>query len=169
MASVSMSGLVSGVDTASIVQQLVAVEQQSVTRLQARKATIDATGSAFSTIADRVNSLKTALEDLRSASSLRAYNVSSSDDSVLTATATSDASEGGHTIVINRLASSERKVNAGTAALDTLVGVGTFAYTYGGETRTVQTTDTTTLEGLRDLINNDGGNPGITASILQYG
>ena len=169
MASVSMSGLVSGVDTGAIVQQLVAVEQQSVTRLQARKATIDATGSAFSTIADRIASLKTALEDLRSASSLRAYSVSSSDDSVLTASATSTASEGAHTIVINRLASSERKVNAGTAALDTLVGVGAFVYTYGGETRTVQTTDTTTLEGLRDLINNDGGNPGITASILQYG
>jgi flagellar hook-associated protein 2 len=164
-----MSGLTSGVDTAAIVKQLVAVEQQSVTRLQTRQAAIQDKNSAFTTLESRIASLKTAVEDIRYASDLRAYKVSSSDASIVTATAASNASEGTHEIVINRLASAERKVQSGLAALDTLVGTGTFAYTYNGQTRTIQTTGTTTLEGLRDLINNDGGNPGITASVLKYG
>ena len=169
MPSLSMSGLASGVDTAAIVKQLVAVERQSITQLQARQQTITDKSSAFSTLESHIGSLKTSLEDIRYASQLRAYKVASSSEAVLTATASAGASEGTHEIVINRLASAERKVHAGLAALDTLVGTGTFVYTYDGQTRTIQTTDTTTLEGLRDLINNDGGNPGITASILQYG
>ncbi|MCX5654404.1 MAG: flagellar filament capping protein FliD [Planctomycetota bacterium] len=169
MASVGMSGLASGVDTAAIVKQLVAVEQQSVTQIQARQAVSREKSSAFSTFESRIASLKTAAEAIRYASDLRAYKVSSGDESIITATAASNASEGTHEIVINRLASAERKVHDGLAALDTLVGTGTFVYTYNGETRTVQTTDTTTLEGMRDLINNDGGNPGVTASVLQYG
>jgi flagellar hook-associated protein 2 len=164
-----MSGLTSGVDTAAIVKQLVAVEQMSVTQIQARQTTNRDKISAFSTFESRIASLKTAAEAIRYASDLRAYKVSSGDESIITATAASNASEGTHEIVINRLASAERKVHDGLAALDTLVGTGTFVYTYNGETRTVQTTDTTTLEGMRDLINNDGGNPGVTASVLQYG
>lgn len=41
-------------------------------------------------------------------------------------------------------------------------------YTYNGVTRTVTTTADTSLGALRDLINNDAGNPGLSASILEY-
>lgn len=45
---------------------------------------------------------------------------------------------------------------------------GTFVYTYDSTTRTITVTSETTLENLRDLINNDAQNPGVTASILEY-
>jgi flagellar hook-associated protein 2 len=45
---------------------------------------------------------------------------------------------------------------------------GAFRYTYKGVTRTVNTAGGTTLSSLRDLINNDGANPGVTASLLYY-
>jgi flagellar hook-associated protein 2 len=169
VASVAMSGLTTGVDTAAIIQQLMAVERQSANQLKLRLSVASNKSEAFSTLASRVESLKTAADAIRDASKLRAYKVSSSSEAVLTATASTSASEGTHEIVINRLASAERKVHEGLAALDTLVGTGTFVYTYNDETRTIQTTDATTLEGLRDLINNDSGNAGVTASILQYG
>jgi flagellar hook-associated protein 2 len=164
-----MSGLETGIDTAAIIQQLVAVERQSENQLKLRLSVASNKSDAFSTLASRIESLKTAADAIRYASKLRAYKVSSSSEAALTATASTSASEGTHEIVINRLASAERKVHEGLAALDTLVGTGTFAYTYNDETRTIQTTDATTLEGLRDLINNDSGNAGVTASILQYG
>ena len=50
----------------------------------------------------------------------------------------------------------------------TAAGGGTFSYTYDSITRAVSVTSDTTLEGLRDLINNDARNPGVSASILEY-
>ncbi len=51
---------------------------------------------------------------------------------------------------------------------ETLLGAGTFVYSYNGETRTVTTNESTTLDGLVDLINNDAGNPGVRASVLRH-
>jgi flagellar hook-associated protein 2 len=45
---------------------------------------------------------------------------------------------------------------------------GAFVYTYDGVTRTLNTGSGTTLTDLVDLINNDAGNPGVTASLLEY-
>jgi len=62
-------------------------------------------------------------------------------------------------------------VHDGTEFLTTLVSSGgsaTLVYTYGGTQRTITTTAETTLEDLRDLINNDSMNPGVTASIIEY-
>jgi len=57
----------------------------------------------------------------------------------------------------------------GDVGADALVGAGAFVYTYDGETRTITTTETTSLGDLRDMINNDAGNPGVVAGILHYG
>jgi len=51
----------------------------------------------------------------------------------------------------------------------TASGEGKLRYTYDGVTRTLHVTDETTLEDLCDLINNDGANPGVTASVLEAG
>ena len=46
---------------------------------------------------------------------------------------------------------------------------GTFSYTYGGVSTTVTVDANSTLADLRDLINNDTSNPGVTARILNDG
>jgi flagellar hook-associated protein 2 len=46
---------------------------------------------------------------------------------------------------------------------------GVFSYTYNGVTRNLSTTASTTLADLQKLINDDGSNPGITASIIEHG
>jgi flagellar hook-associated protein 2 len=168
VATISLPGLATGVDTSKIIDQLVAAARLPEQLLQARQAKVNQQSSAFGTLAGDIDTLKSALDDLRSAAGLRAFSISTSDGGMLTAEASSGASEGTHEILIDRLASADRKVNAGLAAADTLVGAGTFAYTYDGQTRVLQTTASTTLEGLRDMINNDGGNPGVTASLLKY-
>jgi flagellar hook-associated protein 2 len=168
MAAIALSGLQTGIDTALLVEQLVAASRGPLTRLQARQQSWEDKAAAFDKVRLYVEALQESAADLRFASALRAVTVRSSQEAALTATASSGAGEGAHEIVINQLAAADRKVHAGLAAQDTLVGEGTFAYTYGGQTRTVQTTAETTLEELRDLINNDGSNPGVTASLLQY-
>jgi len=53
--------------------------------------------------------------------------------------------------------------------LKTAAGAGQFTYTYNGTTRTIYLASGGTLEDLADLINNDGANPGVSASLLEYG
>lgn len=168
MATLALPGLQTGIDTSAIIQQLVAVARRPVQMLELRQARWQQKADAFSAIQSSLSALKTAVEDIRYASALRAYSVHSNNDDAVTVEATSGATEGAHEVVIDQLAAAEREVHAGAASTDALVGVGTFAYTYDGETRTIQTTAATTLQALAGLINNDGGNPGVTASLLEY-
>lgn len=168
MPTLALPGLATGIDTATIVRQLVEVAKSPMYSLQNRQAAIREKSQAFTTLKTRLDGLQSALKNVRTTANLRAYAVSTNNDSALTAEAASDASEGAHEILVDQLAAADRKVHSGLAAAGTLVGAGTFAYTYNGVTRTIQTTATTTLEGLRDIINNDGGNPGVRASLLEY-
>jgi flagellar hook-associated protein 2 len=54
------------------------------------------------------------------------------------------------------------------AGTNPLVGAGTLVYSYNGKTRTITTDATTTLSDLAKLINNDAGNPGVSASVMTY-
>jgi len=139
-----------------------------ITQLQNRQARLQSKTGALADLREKVGAFKTAADALRSAGNLRAFTVTASDETILTAAASSAAGEGSHTVVVNQLAAAHRMVNTGHESLETLVGAGTFAYAYNGTTRTIQTTADTMLQDLRDLINNDGGNPGVTASILEY-
>ena len=168
MSTISLSGLSTGIDTDAIIQQLVAASSGTLNRLEVRQSEWEAKQSAFGTLRTRLEALQTAVDDIRTTADLRAYTTTSNDTDCLTLEADTGAGEGAHDIAINQLASAERQVHGGVADEETLVGEGAFVYTYDGTTRTVQTTDETTLEGLRDLINNDAGNPGVTASLLEY-
>ncbi|MBE3069628.1 MAG: flagellar filament capping protein FliD [Planctomycetes bacterium] len=168
MSTIALPGLLTGIDTQALVQQLVSAARRPVTQLQARQGRWEARQDAIEALKTRLDAFKDTVADIRHISDLQAYHATSNDESTLTVAATSGASEGAHDIAINQLAAAEREVHAGVATADTLVGIGVLAYVYEGQTRTVQTTAETTLEGLRDLINNDGGNPGVSASILEY-
>lgn len=170
MASVQLSGLQSGIDTQSIISQLVAVEQKRLTMYQDKQEKLEEKQTAIGEVKTKMNNLLTAVENLSDAGELRTYTTSSSDGDIVTAKATSSAYEGSHTIVINQLANSERWVSStGETNTEDCVGAGTFIYSYNNQETAVTTSDTTTLEGLVTLINNDANNPGVTASLLSYG
>ena len=168
MATISLPGLTTGIDTTTLISQLVDAERGYENILKAQKTTSDQMVQAYTDLTTQMDSLKSAADALRTASSLRSYTATSSNSATMTVSADSSASEGSHEVVINRLASAERDVHGGVASADTKVGAGSFTYQYNGTTRTVQTTADTTLQGLTDLINNDAGNPGVSANILQY-
>ena len=70
------------------------------------------------------------------------------------------------------MAMAEKEVHSGFSDTDTTEVTSTdqtFSYTYNGQQRTIDVAAGTTLSELRDLINNDSQNPGITAGILNDG
>ncbi|MFA6132714.1 MAG: flagellar filament capping protein FliD [Phycisphaerae bacterium] len=163
-----MSGVFSTIDTDTLVSAAITKASGPLNMLKSSQSLWELKQTALEAIKSSFSTLQTAANELRSASNIRAVAASSSNDSI-DVSATSTAVAGIHQLVVNQLANSERQVHAGVADSTAALGAaGQFVYTYGTETRTLQTTDTTTLEDLRDLINEDGANPGVSASILEY-
>jgi flagellar capping protein FliD len=169
MSTIQFPGISTGIDTSEIIKQLMAVESRTLEMYEERKSVWEERKDALSDLESKLDALRSTTSDLSDAGELRAFTTSSSDSDILTADASYSAFEGNHTVVINQLASAERWVHTeGFEYVEDYVGDGTFIYSYNHEEVTITTTDTTTLEDLVGLINNDADNPGITASLLHY-
>ncbi len=166
--SIRFAGVHSGIDFDVIIDSEMQAKRVPLDRLESRRALWQAKLNAVDDMKSRMSALKSAADVLNDAEKLRAVSAKSSDTSVLGASATSGATQGTYQIEVNALAKAEKEVHSGVAGLDSLVGEGQFVYTYGGTTRTIYTSATTTLEDLVDLINKDANNPGVSASVLEY-
>ncbi len=169
MGELRLSGLSTGIDTETLVQQLMAIEKQRLNKYVQRQNTWDDRKEALNTLKNKLNDLKSASASLANSSELRAYATASSDTDILTAESSHNAFEGNHSVVINQLANAERWVHtSGMTYAEDLVGEGTFIYSYDHQEVSITTTADTTLGELAELINNDADNPGITANLLHY-
>ncbi len=168
MANISLSGLSTGIDTSSIIQQLMKVESQRLTKYQSKLSKFQEKQTAITDLQSKLSAFKSTIYNISDTSKMKAFNTTTSDSDVVTAEATSSASEGNHSIKIKQLATSERWVHSGFRYATSYVGEGNFIYSYNNSERVIQTTDTTTLQDLVKLINNDPENPGVTASLLKY-
>jgi len=169
MADMRLPGVFTGIDTASLISQLMALERRRLNVYQQRIQGWEENRDALDTLEGKLSNLRSTLRTLSDADDLKAFSVSTSDDDKLTASATANAFEGNHTVVVNQLATAERWVHtAGFEYVEDYVDAGTFVYSYNHEETSVTTTTTTTLQELVGLINNDASNPGVTASLLYY-
>jgi flagellar hook-associated protein 2 len=124
--ALGLSGLASGVDTSSIVAQLMALERQKTTKLGYRKAAVTGEQAALKDVAAKLNAFKAAALALKSPDSWKeTQTVESSDPTRLTVAKVSGAGIGGHTVTVSRLAASAQRTYAWTppaAAFDLEVG-----------------------------------------------
>jgi len=169
MSTLRLPGLLTGIDTSNLIAQLMAVERRTLNLYEERKSTWDERKDALSTLETKLSNLRSSVRALSDANELRAFSSTSSDSDKITAEASYNAFEGNHTVVVNQLATAERWVHTtGIEYIEDYVGEGTFIYSYNHKETTITTTETTTLEDLVGLINNDADNPGVTASLLYY-
>jgi flagellar hook-associated protein 2 len=169
MSTIQLPGLATGIDTQTLIAQLMAIERRTVTMYETRKNTWDEKKDALSDLESKLSTLRTTVNDLSDENKLRAYNVASSDSDIISAEASYNAFEGNHTIIVNQLAAAERWVHTtGLEYAEDYVGEGTFIYSYNHKEAIINTTADTTLADLVGLINNDADNPGVTAGLLYY-
>jgi flagellar hook-associated protein 2 len=172
MSTLRLPGLLTGIDTTALIAQMMAVERRTLNVYEQRKKLWGDRNDALGTLETKLTNLRSGVSALSDADQLRAYKVASSDTDKVTATASYNAFEGSHNIVINQLATAERWVHTnGLEYVEDYVdqsGDGTFMYSYNNTQTVIETTATTTLEDLVGLINNDANNPGVTASLLYY-
>lgn len=167
----AVTGLASGLDTASIVQSLVDLKtQQLITPLENRIYEIEDDQAALDTIKTTLSSMMSAARSLNNISDFNGRLANSSDTTALTiSTVSATALQGTYSININQLAQADRNYFNGVAdSTAATFGTGTFTITSSGQTIEV-TIDSTnnTLEGIRDAINAEDGP--VTATIINDG
>jgi flagellar capping protein FliD len=172
MSDLSMSGVNTGIDTDSIIKQLVQVKAKTLNRYQNQKSEKKDISSLFDNLRSKVSSLRSATRAVSDTDALKSFNTSVSDSDVLSISTSSNAAAGSHSVQIGQLATSESWIqDSGSFQYKSdYVGAGNFMYTYNNQQRTIQTVEgETTVQDLVNLINNDEDNPGVTASLLKQG
>lgn len=169
-----IGGMASGLDTTTIIEQLMMFERKPIVALQQRKSAISQKDSAFQAINTRLSALKSKLGDLTMERNLKAKKVTTSADSVLSAAAGAGAAEGTYRIKVNQLATATSvgsavgldKAALGKTALSnvpfselkpantTAIKAGTF--TIGGATFRIED-ESATLDDVIAAINVAGG------------
>ncbi len=99
-----LGGLVSGMDTQGMIDQLMQTARQPLIKLQQSLQKLDTKKSTFKEVDDQLFTLKKSLLDLRLESTFKSKKVLSSDDKLVTATATVEAAPGLHTVSITQTA-----------------------------------------------------------------
>jgi flagellar hook-associated protein 2 len=103
--SFNVGGLASGLDTNTIVSQLMSIERNPQVLLQQRQAVERARQQALQDVQSRVQNLQTAIAGLTDATAWAdVQSVESSDPTKLTATRTGGAAAGAYTIAVSQLA-----------------------------------------------------------------
>jgi flagellar hook-associated protein 2 len=166
MAGISLSGLASGVDTSAIVDQLMALERQKLARIQYRQSAVGGEQSALKDIASKLSALKTAAEDLSAAGTWKqAQTAESSDPTRVAVAMTGGAGIGGHTIQVDRLASSMQRGYSFTPAAGSIQ----ISYNTGDpKTITIDVEADDTLQQVADAINAKASGP-VVAAIVENG
>jgi flagellar hook-associated protein 2 len=168
MATITASGSGSGLNIESIVSQLVAVERAPVeNRLNSQEAKAQATLTAFGTLNSALSDFQKTIDDLQNLADFQGRAVSSSDNLLFIATGTNEAAVANTSIEVSKLAKAHKLISGNFSAPTTAVGTGSLNVSNGTSTFQINVTSANqSLENLRDSINNDENNFGVTASIL---
>lgn len=174
MSSVSFGGIGTGVDWSKLVEaEVQARTERVISPLERWKASWQDKLSAYDELRSLLTDLQSSVEAIDTASELKSYAVESSNEDALGALVNGSAGPGTHSLEINQLAAAESEVHSGVDEAFTPVNSSgstlSFAYTYAGQSTSINVPDGTTLEQLVGLINNDPNNPGVTASVLDDG
>lgn len=166
----------------SLVSQYRDSISQPVTDLQTRQSTLNSRLSALGTLSTKLSTLQTDVRNFALSgtnSPFLKYAVQSSDQTIVTATATSLASAGSHTLNVSQLASNDALLSGrlSLAADSGMTANTTFAFSVtvgSGQARPVNvqlgaaTTNGDVMNAIASAINNDSVlNTQITASVVK--
>jgi flagellar hook-associated protein 2 len=184
MSTITSLGLGSGIDVGKLVDDLVSSEREPVEAiLDSKKEVFEARISAYGSVRSSFNAFQSRLFEFRTSTAFSARTASSSDDSLLTATATSIAKQGTYNIKVDQTAQAHSLASGTFDSVNSTVGSGTLTFkfgstdydgtTYNGFTQAEDSTTQTvtispsnsTLSGVRDAINEAG--IGVQATIVK--
>ena len=121
-------GLISGLDIESIVTQLMAIESRPRELLTGRIEEITAQQTALMGLQARIMALQVAAANFNKESVFQQKTVTSSNESVLTATANQFTPLGSFRFTVKQLATTQSFISRGYASLNSSLGAGTITF-----------------------------------------
>ncbi len=111
-------GLISGINTASLIDQLIQLESRPKSFIQRRSAVLTSQQVAFQDVNAKLLSLKLSSNGFTTSNLFNATSATSSDESVLSATTSASSTPGTYSFSVARLVSSQQTITQGFADKD---------------------------------------------------
>jgi flagellar hook-associated protein 2 len=161
-------GVGSGLDLESLVTKLIQSEgQPRLANLARREAKAQAGISAFGSLKSGLDKFRSAAKSLDDASSIGRPAINTGGSALFSASGASGAALGRYSVQVLDKASAQKLASSADFSGGTsLVGAGTLTISVGGDSFSVTADASTTLQGLRDAINNSAANTGVGASLI---
>jgi len=166
--SITFGGLASGLDTNSIISELMSLEKRPLTRMETDKSYLTNRLKAFSDFESKLKAFQSKLEDLDTTKEVFSFAAKTSSEEFFSISDTSSAVPGSFQVEVENLAQQQKDVSQGYASKsDASFGTGTITINgvdiaYDGDS----------LSTLMDKINaaNSGDTAtGVSASIINDG
>lgn len=166
MATTSSLGIGTGVDLNAMLTKIMAAERQPITALNTKIAAATTKLTTFGVLKSVLSGLQTAASTLSSPLKLTALAATSSDATVMTASAAFNASAGSYAVNVTNLATAQKSFSNAQAS-GTSFGSGSLDFDFSGTTKSVLLNDQAsyTLEEVSAKVN--GANIGVTATVIS--
>ncbi|MDA0127449.1 flagellar filament capping protein FliD [Vibrio sp. MarTm2] len=160
-------GMNSGMDINSMVSKIVDSERvPKQQRIDNERAQIDTGISAYGRLRESLDTMKNLMASFRQEKAFAARKVETTNDTVVSATATTDAIAGRYAIDVLQLAQSH-KIASDVLPEDAKYGPGKLQVSLGDKKFTVEISNNSKLVDVVRGINNSKSNPGVRASIIN--
>ena len=168
MATISSTGIGSGLDIDSLVSKLVAAERSAgQTHIDSKKTRLTEEFSAMATLMGGMSAFQSSLNSLVSSSSFNSRKVSVSDEAAFTAKAGSSAAAGSYDVQVEQLAKAAQLGSDAFTSASTPVGTGRLTIAVGNSSFSIEVGEGgNSLANIRDAINKSPANKGVQASLL---
>ena len=163
-----LDGLATGMDTTSMIDQLVALERRPIYNYQQEISEMEQTKGAWRDVNSRLDKLEDRTTDLKLSSTYNSRSASSSNEDVVTASASNDADEANYSVTVKSTAKSQRL--AGTRFDDATAPISELGDFAAENTISINETsiiinDTDSLKDISNKINE--ADAGVKASIVD--
>lgn len=162
MATNRITGLASGMDYESIIEQLMEANRAPLEKLEKSQTKVEWQREALLEINSKFLSFRTTALDMKLQGTYKLYNAESTDKNAISASATSEAQEGTYKVSVSQLATKttlvgtklEQDIRSSTSIttddLTNLAGK-SFDITYNGETKTISFGEDETFDNSQKL------------------
>ena len=165
---VQFGGLVSGMDTNSMISQLVQLERIPINNLNTKKAGYQSDIRNITNMSTRFKSLETALEKLATPEDFVAHKATSTNEDAVKVTTSPGASDSNYEIEVENLAKPPKMRSGPFADSSAVMAAGTLNIgVFGEDNVEITIPEGATLAQVRDLIRDSGAK--VDTSIIDSG
>lgn len=169
--TISVGGLISGLDTNGMIEQMLALQQRPIVKLQQREASYQVELSAYGSMQGTLSSLKSAMEGLDSVSDLTRFSAASGDTDLFTVSADENATAGSYDVTVTQMAKVHKLTSGAfteTEAVDGGTNGGTIHLKIGDAAAVdISVSATDTISDVAQAIND--ADAGVNAAVIFNG